>query len=740
MPPLRDTGNGPGAEDPEYAGRYRLEGRLGSGGMGVVHLAHSPSGLRLAVKVVHAEYAADPEFRARFRQEVTAARRVSGAFTAPVVDADPDCERPWMATLCIAGPTLASYIKEHGPLSPDAVRRLAAGLSEALRDIHRAGVVHRDLKPSNVLLADDGPKVIDFGISRPYDSELRTETGKLVGTPPFMAPEQFQRPREVGPAADVFALASLLVHAATGRGPFESDSPYLVAYQVVHDEPDLAEVPADLVPLLRDCLAKDPADRPTPDAIMSRLPALAEHERPTVPRLPDVSAAYTSRPPRSSRPAGPSSPSLPERWQRADTPVTHSRSASDSAFRGPSAPRSRWRRTSWFAVGALVVVALGVGAGWAVNRAGSGSEPLQTRASSAARSAWQPWQTSLGKGRAGSCAYGEDGLFCSAPGLLAVRMNAPDGRVVWRRPAAPVRSGSAVPTGAPVVGGGLVHVLSADGRELLALDAASGSTRWTRDVSRYTARVLPAGDALLLVAGDGTVTALDARSNRELWQRRIPGFRNPVLSSYGTGPVYAVGPAPDDRRTQVAAVDPATGRTLWQWTADGTLQAVGARTDGGLHLTATDRENRVSAVVRYDPAARRERRVPLNVPLYTASAVARGDVVYLLAGGVAGGGGLTAVDTEQGRRLWKLETSVSNASALVTDRRRVYFSAADGRLTAVDAERGSLLGQTRARPAGPDRGFAGEVPAPVVARGRAFGSAPDGTVFGVGVRDPARWR
>lgn len=271
MPSLRDSGISPEAEHPEYAGQYRLEARLGSGGMGVVHLARSSSGLLLAVKVIHAEFAQDPEFRGRFRQEVAAARRVSGAFTAPVVDADPDAERPWMATLHIPGPTLSDHVKRNGPLAVDEVRRLASGLAEALRDIHRAGVVHRDLKPGNVLLATDGPKVIDFGISRPSDSEMRTETGKLIGTPPFMAPEQFQRPREVGPAADVFALGSVLVHAATGRGPFDSESPYLVAYQVVHDEADLAGVPAELVPLVESCLAKDPADRPTPDALMELL-------------------------------------------------------------------------------------------------------------------------------------------------------------------------------------------------------------------------------------------------------------------------------------------------------------------------------------------------------------------------------------------------------------------------------------------------------------------------------------
>jgi len=220
MPPQRNAGTESEAEHPHYAGQYRLEERLGSGGMGVVHLARSGSGLRLAVKVIHAQFAEDPEFRGRFRQEVAAARRVSGAFTAPVVDADPEAGNPWMATLFIPGPTLAEHVKRNGALSPAALRQLMAGLAEALRDIHRAGVVHRDLKPSNVLLADDGPKVIDFGISRPSDSELRTETGKLIGTPPFMAPEQFSRPREVGPAADVFALGSVIVHAATGSGPF----------------------------------------------------------------------------------------------------------------------------------------------------------------------------------------------------------------------------------------------------------------------------------------------------------------------------------------------------------------------------------------------------------------------------------------------------------------------------------------------------------------------------------------
>lgn len=230
--------------------------------MGVVHLALSASGRQVAIKVVHAQYALDEEFRARFRQEVAAARRVSGAFTAPVVDADPDAEQPWMATLYVPGRTLADIVAKEGPLTGRALRTLALGLVEALRDIHRAGVVHRDLKPSNVLMAEDGPRVIDFGISRAADNEDLTVTGRLIGTPPFMSPEQFAAPRDVTAASDVFSLGSVLVYAATGNRPFDGGSPYLTGYQVMHEQPHLDGVAEPLRSIAERCLAKDPADRP----------------------------------------------------------------------------------------------------------------------------------------------------------------------------------------------------------------------------------------------------------------------------------------------------------------------------------------------------------------------------------------------------------------------------------------------------------------------------------------------
>ncbi|WP_280641093.1 serine/threonine-protein kinase [Streptomyces afghaniensis] len=273
--------------DPAEVGGYRIEDRLGSGGMGVVYLARSASGRPLAIKVVHGQYADDDEFRARFRREVAAARQVSGAFTAPVVDADADAPRPWMATLYIPGADLGTHVREHGPLPLPRLRELAAGLAEALRDMHRAGVVHRDLKPANVMLADDGPRVIDFGISRAAEfaaSDVLTQTGRVMGTPPFMSPEQFASPQDVGPAADIFSLGSVLTHAATRRGPFDSPSPYETALRVVEGEPELSGVPDELLPVIRRCLEKHHKSRPTADQLLTLLrdgSAPAAHLLPT---------------------------------------------------------------------------------------------------------------------------------------------------------------------------------------------------------------------------------------------------------------------------------------------------------------------------------------------------------------------------------------------------------------------------------------------------------------------------
>ncbi len=238
--------------------------------MGRVYLARGAGGRTLAVKVIRPEYTDDPAFRARFRREVDAARRVGGPWTAPLLDADPDAEHPYLVTAYIPGPSLTQAVSEHGPLPAPTVRALGAGLAEALVAIHGVGLVHRDLKPSNVLLSLDGPRVIDFGISRAIDASVLTRTGSPIGSPAFMSPEQVSG-LDAGPASDVFSLGSVLVFAATGTGPFDGSIVAAVLHSVVTRDPSLAAVPADLRDLVRACLDKDPAARPTPPAVLAAL-------------------------------------------------------------------------------------------------------------------------------------------------------------------------------------------------------------------------------------------------------------------------------------------------------------------------------------------------------------------------------------------------------------------------------------------------------------------------------------
>jgi hypothetical protein len=274
--------------DPRLIGPYQLLGRLGAGGMGRVFLGVSAAGRPVAVKIVHAELAADPDFRARFSSEVAAARKVSGLFTALVVDADVDARVPWLATAYVAGPSLSEAVRNCGPLTSSSLLALAAGLAKSLTAIHAAGVVHGDLKPSNVLLALDGPRVIDFGISQATEVAPLARAGLVVGTPSFMSPEQAAG-QEVGPLSDVFSLGAVLAFAATGRKPFGAGQPATVVERVVREAADLEGAPAEVRPLIEQCLAKDPLRRP----------AAAE-------LLDGVTAAQSAVEPRpGSAPAGP---------------------------------------------------------------------------------------------------------------------------------------------------------------------------------------------------------------------------------------------------------------------------------------------------------------------------------------------------------------------------------------------------------------------------------------------------
>ncbi|MFD4256596.1 serine/threonine-protein kinase [Streptomyces sp. NPDC058534] len=702
MAPQQNAGAGAEAELPEYAGHYRLESCLGSGGMGVVHLARGTSGMRVAVKVVHASYAKDPEFRGRFRQEVAAARRVSGAFTAPVVDADPEAGRPWMATLYIPGPTLSEQVKRNGPMDEAQLRRLMAGLAEALRDIHRVGVVHRDLKPSNVLLAEDGPKVIDFGISRPKDSELRTETGKLIGTPPFMAPEQFRRPREVGPAADVFALGSLTVHAATGRGPFDSDSPYVVAYQVVHDEPDLTGVPESLAPLVLRCLAKEPEDRPTPDELMRQLRSVAAGYDTQV-FIPAQREEGSSAPAPAAAPDAPAEPAVRRLGKRAG-----------------------------LVAGALCLAVLG-GLVW-VQLSGGGEPAPRTPAAQSAPGGFGAWETTSSAGKSGGmpqCSYAARRLLCARPGLVFA-VDPADGGILWRHAVE-----ETVRSEPPVVSGGLVQPEVGLLGPLEALDPATGEPVWQEDMPAYDG-LRCVGDMLLLTRADGVVTGVDSASGRTRWAHRIPGQSVPYFTSFAgerRPAAYATSQSADGNRTRVTAVDPASGDVRWEAELEGTLALVGAA-EGSVYLVPEGAAyGDAKAVVRYTPATGETRRVDLPVPVEQAAVGVHGDTVYL----AGAGGSVVAVDMAAGKQKWRLETGVSRGSAPVSDGRHVYVTAPDGRLLGVDAREGRLLGQTRPRLGADSDRVPASLPAPLLAGGHVYATAPDGTVFGVDGRDPAAW-
>ncbi|MFC9429451.1 serine/threonine-protein kinase [Streptomyces sp. NPDC056987] len=269
------------AGDPAQIGAYRLLARLGAGGMGQVYLARSDRGRTVAVKLIRRELAEQEQFRGRFRQEVAAARRVGGTWTAPVLDADTEADVPWLATGYVAGPSLQTVVSgRHGPLPERSVRILASGLAHALQDIHAAGLIHRDLKPSNVLVTIEGPRVIDFGIARALETaadEGLTRTGSLVGSPGFMAPEQVRGDR-VTAACDVFCLGSVLAYAMTGRLPFggADTGMHALMFRIAQEEPDLSGLPEGLLELVRDCLRKNPAERPTTREVLARVGGTAD--------------------------------------------------------------------------------------------------------------------------------------------------------------------------------------------------------------------------------------------------------------------------------------------------------------------------------------------------------------------------------------------------------------------------------------------------------------------------------
>ncbi|MDQ0987964.1 serine/threonine-protein kinase [Streptomyces sp. V2I9] len=370
---------------PASAGPYRLHAELGRGGMGRVLLGTGTDGRIVAVKQVHARLAADDGFRTRFRREVAASRKVSGAFTAAVLDADPDAATPWLASAFVPGPSLGAAVSAAGALPPQDVRRLAAGLAAALTAIHRAGLVHRDLKPENVLLAEDGARVIDFGIARVVDGAggtALTQTDLVIGSPPFMSPEQAEG-REPTASSDVFSLGSVLVFAATGLSPFAGASTAQSLYNVVHTQPDLMSVPAELRRIIEPCLVKDPAARPSPAQLQELIGPVAHSVRPWPPavhRMLEEQRASIDRLLNGHERTVVSAPASPSTLASAPT-QTAVRPA--SAAPPPGRPRTKVIAAS-VAAGVLALAGVGVGV-YALTS--GGGEPSDRRNSSSSDAA-----------------------------------------------------------------------------------------------------------------------------------------------------------------------------------------------------------------------------------------------------------------------------------------------------------------------------------------------------------------
>ncbi|WP_435969824.1 protein kinase domain-containing protein [Streptomyces sp. Qhu_M48] len=565
-------------DDPAAVASYRLLARLGSGGMGTVYLARTPGGRTVALKTVHARLATDPAFRARFRLEADAARIIGARHGAAVVDADPLAETPWLATEYVLGPPLDDAVALGGPLPEPTVRALGAALAGALAQLHSSDVVHRDLKPSNVLVTAYGPKIIDFGIARAAGDEHLTRTGAAAGTPAFMSPEQASG-QEHPPAGDVFALAGVLVFAATGHGPFGTGSAADLLYRVRYADPDLTGVPEALLPLLTACLSKEPAARPTTGTLIDRLHdghgEFADHLPPLV--LADIARRATDvwlhAPHRLPAPAGaavaetvPSTPLSRRRaltlgggsllglaaagaggWAWLNSRGTPRSTGGSQASDGPTAlpaptaadgsPKPLWQgtvldreqRTTPLLAGEDVVGFAETVSFRAVDTK-SGEELWEESA------VMEPHQVTTD----GTSYYLSDGNY-AGPGLLKIRTLAPrTGKETART--IELKGIDGTTTQLLTASGGTLFTASRLGKReidpdadnvgwhLLAVDLRTGKEAWRQPyewdgVRPWLAQVV--GDRLILGKNSGDldsflVQSRDVRTGRQLWKRRLP--------------------------------------------------------------------------------------------------------------------------------------------------------------------------------------------------------------------------
>ncbi|MEU0205734.1 serine/threonine-protein kinase [Streptomyces canus] len=736
-------------DDPKSVGGYRLVDRLGTGGMGIVYRGRARSGREVAVKVVHAQYAEDKVFRARFRQEIESVRKVSGAFTAPVVDADPEAVRPWMATQYVPGRSLADRIRERGALKDTELRQLALGLVEALRDIHRAGVVHRDLKPANVLLAPDGPRVIDFGISRAAENHnTLTETGQMIGTPPFMSPEQFTDARTVGPASDVFSLGALLVFSATGRGPFDADSPYLTAFRVVHESPVLDGVAQPLRAILERCLTKEAADRPELDALAKEFADVLPEADRTAPDTVTLRRDALRRVEETYAEAAPAALTRTGRVRRIRRPLL--------AVTGTVCA---------LALGVLGYIRFGPGFGDGPQVAGASSSADSRWA--AVPSGWQPWQTTvhetaargevqaLGKDRGSpgdaTCRRYQDAVYCAGNDILPVRLDGRTGKTVWRSSLASADSGETglneftllgVRDGAVIVRQVVYPDDGGDGTvTAVALDTDSGERLWSRKVNDTSVDLAVSGDLVLTTDPSGRlVTARDPRTGDDRWTAQMPAGNYCMFPTAGSGLYAQCFPGDETQAAAVLELNRTDGsvvrrlKTPYQsgllGVADGRLAFV----IGGSTGPARPEDLTFGKILLVDPDTGAGTTTKLAKD-YEGSVTLAADTLWI----TGANGQVTAVSPLTGSQLWQTRTGAEGSGQPVYDARTgtLYLVSTSGRVAALDARKGTLLWETGAHA---EQLASGDViKSEVLPYGGALiASTPDGTVFSLDPAHPER--
>jgi outer membrane protein assembly factor BamB len=737
------------AGDPLQLGTYRLHGRLGAGGMGQVFLGYSPAGRAVAVKVIRSELARDPVFRTRFRREVAAASSVSGAYTAPVTAAGPDDDPPWLATVFVPGPSLAEAVAAAGPLPAASVWKLAAGLAEALQAVHACGLVHRDLKPANVLLAIDGPRVIDFGISRALESTAMTSTGQLVGTPSFMSPEQAVGAR-AGPASDVFSLGCVIVFAATGVGPFGNGPQASALYRVVHTAPALAGVTGPLRELAAACLAKVAADRPSLPSLVAAI---------TASRAPDEGAALASFWPVPvtglilSHQARIST-------QQADVPTRDSETAAAGVISGsrePPAPADRPTIAATSPAGAGNGMPVGppplagpplpadaVLAGTSGGSPGSGVTRrrvlLGLAAAAGAGLAGAGWELSQGSAQRGRSSVGQQGPSgpASEPASQASPAGSPaaqpHGLMLWSFATRGQLAGIALAGRALFAG-------STDS-SVYALRVHDGGKLWEfRTGGPVQSQIAVAGGTVYAGSADGKVYALRARDGGKLWEfpAAAPAAAGIVVAA-GTAYVssedenlYALGAADGGKRWSAAigaGEIAVAGGSVFAASGYGTVVALRARDGGKLWdfpATGTPRGIAVAADTVYVGAGDEVSALRAGTGARTWTFTAGGLVEsgISVAGAVVYVGGnddmVHALRAATGARIWSFRAGGPVASGIAVADGIVYFGTNDYTVHALHAGDGTSLW---------DFATGGPVESAIVAAGRtAYAGSNDTKVY-----------